>query len=43
MKRTVSAKSALKPSPSPVIVEKGKVLQKRKVPAESRAGWAELR
>ncbi|XP_059687525.1 actin filament-associated protein 1-like [Gavia stellata] len=30
LKRTASAKSALKPSPSPVIVEKGKVLQKRK-------------
>ncbi|XP_042657474.1 actin filament-associated protein 1-like isoform X3 [Tyto alba] len=30
LKRTVSARSALKPSPSPVIVEKGKVLQKRK-------------
>ncbi|XP_075300763.1 actin filament-associated protein 1-like isoform X2 [Opisthocomus hoazin] len=30
LKRTASAKSALKPSPSPVIVEKGNVLQKRK-------------
>ncbi|XP_049686580.1 actin filament-associated protein 1-like isoform X3 [Accipiter gentilis] len=30
LKRTASAKSALKPSPSPVLVEKGKVLQKRK-------------
>ncbi|KAM9252451.1 LOW QUALITY PROTEIN: actin filament-associated protein 1-like [Cariama cristata] len=30
LKRTMSAKSALKPSPSPVIVEKGRVLQKRK-------------
>ncbi|XP_064328633.1 actin filament-associated protein 1-like isoform X3 [Phalacrocorax carbo] len=30
LKRTASAKSALKPSPSPVIIEKGKVLQKRK-------------
>ncbi|XP_072702430.1 actin filament-associated protein 1-like isoform X2 [Ciconia boyciana] len=30
LKRTASARSALKPSPSPVIVEKGKVLQKRK-------------
>ncbi|KAM6036215.1 LOW QUALITY PROTEIN: actin filament-associated protein 1-like [Theristicus caerulescens] len=43
LKRTASAKSALKPSPSPVIVEKGKVLQKRKVPAGSCVGWAELR
>ncbi|XP_054660536.1 actin filament-associated protein 1-like 2 isoform X1 [Grus americana] len=30
LKRTASARSALKPSPSPVIVERGKVLQKRK-------------
>ncbi|KAM9215681.1 LOW QUALITY PROTEIN: actin filament-associated protein 1-like 2 [Leptosomus discolor] len=30
LKRTTSAKSALKPSPSPVMVEKGKVMQKRK-------------
>ncbi|XP_063214963.1 actin filament-associated protein 1-like isoform X2 [Chroicocephalus ridibundus] len=30
LKRTASAKSALKPSPSPVIIEKGQVLQKRK-------------
>ncbi|XP_065507813.1 actin filament-associated protein 1-like 2 isoform X2 [Caloenas nicobarica] len=30
LKRTMSAKSALKPTPSPVIVEKGSVLQKRK-------------
>ena len=38
LKRTASAKSALKPSPSPVIVEKGNVLQKRKVPAGSAWG-----
>ncbi|XP_071655421.1 actin filament-associated protein 1-like 2 isoform X2 [Patagioenas fasciata] len=30
LKRTMSAKSALKPTPSPAIVEKGSVLQKRK-------------
>ncbi|XP_040473910.1 actin filament-associated protein 1-like isoform X2 [Falco naumanni] len=30
LKRTASARSALKPSPTPVIIEKGNVLQKRK-------------
>lgn len=43
LKRTVSAKSALKPPPSPVLVEKGNVLQKRKVPAGSCVGRAGLR
>lgn len=42
LKRTASARSALRPSPpSPLMVERGNVLQKRKVPA-GRSGRAEL-